>query len=956
MIFKRILSATVLTLGVCTYAIAGAGPKAVDNAYINWSWPTVVSKMEADMTVLSIPSVGTPSFLSNEIGLWDANNNYVTESYIGFQHNFQNTGRRSALFSIWDATGATAGTGGICQPFGGEGVGQQCFIPYDWVAGKSYRVRVVHDSGVNFSGYVIDLSTTPPTETLIGQIQAPAQNLAKTSGSPVGVGGDMSQWVEWFGSQPGGCANIPYTKVIRGQPFGNGGAVQPTSGNQKYTYYDDPLRCHNLGSWAASGTDSYMEQGNPGISSAQQLVAASGQFVYASTTAAGCGGGGLRADSNGAGDCSQITRVALPDGKVALQADDGYYLSCTNGGGSTVTALSHIAGINESFTESTISGKVYYQSANGKYLTAVNGGGGELRCDGVSTGANQGFISLSNIATMASVTVSSESAATSQQGIKAIDGNVGGFPNEQQREWATQGESAGAWIQLNWSSPVTVSGVTLYDRPNTGDQVLAGTLLFSDGTSVAVGSLPNDAATGLSVTFTSRTISWVKFRIDQAAGGNIGLAEFQVWAGSSISASYSIGGAVSGLSGTGLQLQNGSDVINVSANGSYAFPTYLAPGNTYQVTIKTQPSGQTCTLSNASGTVTSSNATNINVVCTDLWQCLSYTATNSAHVTAQRATKKLNASWKYEYFAKGSNQSLGTVATASTTLKEDPKGYFAPGQCPAAPTPPVINTITNPVVKIVGSTASDIQFEVSLNGTASDINNDIDKVKFDIFMGGVDCAGTTSFSCTYPLSIARTSLPLILDNISQVSATDKTGLTSDVKKIAKLTLPAPSAPVINTLSDPSVKKVSEDAVYVVFDITVTGTASDVDSDLNSVNFAIGADQASCSGTGNFTCVVRKSAAKSSLPLNIDNTGKVTGTDKTGLSSLAKVIPRITLSNVSTSCYTATNSAHRTAARATVKYSSLYYAVGSNTYLGGGTTTTSLQLQSPDYWKKVTSCP
>ncbi|CAN5878109.1 hypothetical protein BH11PSE12_BH11PSE12_32890 [soil metagenome] len=975
MIFKRLLSVAALGLGMCAYATAGGGAKAVDNTYINWSWPSLVSKMEVDMTALFIPPVGTPSFLSNEFQLWDASNNYVAESYIGFQHSYRGSNRRAVLFSIWDATGASAGAGGICQPFGGEGIGQQCFIPYDWVAGKSYRMRVVHDSGLNFSGYVIDLSTTPPTETLIGQIQAPAQNSAKTSGAPVGIAGSMSQWVEHYVDSPGACSNIAYTKVVRGQPFGNGGAVQPTPGKPKYAYYintDDlsyPARCHNLGSWSGSGTDSYMEQGNPGTSSAQQLVAASGKFVYATYTTvtmpkgtipASCGGAGLKSDSTGARDCSQITRVALPGGKVALQVDNGYYLSCTDGGGSTVTASSHYAGDNESFAETTVSGKVYYQSINGKYLTAASSG--DLRCDGADTGANQGFTSLSNVAPSASVTVSSESAATGQQGIKAIDGVVGGFPKDQTKEWVTNGEGVGGWIQLNWSTPVNVSAVTLYDRPNTGDQILAGTLFFSDGSSVAVGALPNDGVAGLSVTFPSRSISWIKFRADQTSSSNIGLAEFQVWAGSSITVKYSVGGIVSGLSGTGLQLQNGSDVLNISANGSYAFPIAMQQGNTYQVTVKAQPSGQSCTVSNASGTVGAASITNINVSCAALWVCKGYTATNAAHKTAARATTKTSL-FTTTYYAVGSSQSMGTSGTTNTSLKEDPQGYFAIGQCPAQPVKPVINTVSSPLVKIVGVSGADVQFEVSLSGTASDANNDIDKVRFDLISNGALCTGTTSFSCTLQIPASKTSLPMNLDNLGQVSATDKTSLNSAAYLIAKLTLPAPSAPVINTLADPIVNKISEDATSVQFDVSVTGTASDPDSDVNTVSFAIGADKATCTGTTSFTCVVRKSVAKTSLPQDLLNVGAVTATDKTGLVSADKIVPKITLSNtVALACFKATNSAHKTAARATSKtvlFTTTYYANGTNDNLGtSGITNTVLQetAAGSGSWKKITACP
>lgn len=123
------------------------------------------------------------------------------------------------------------------------------------------------------------------------------------------------------------------------------------------------------------------------------------------------------------------------------------------------------------------------------------------------------------------VTVSAEEAAYGQTGAKAIDGVIDGYPGDYTREWSS-GQGAGAWIQLTWNQPVTIESVALYDRPNTNDQILAGTLSFSDGANVAVGALPN-AGSAQVVTFSKRTVSWVKFEVTQAAG-TVGLAEFEV--------------------------------------------------------------------------------------------------------------------------------------------------------------------------------------------------------------------------------------------------------------------------------------------------------------------------------------------------------------------------------------------------------------------------------------------
>jgi len=81
---------------------------------------------------------------------------------------------------------------------------------------------------------------------------------------------------------------------------------------------------------------------------------------------------------------------------------------------------------------------------------------------------------------------------------------------------------------------------------------------------------------------------------------------------------FTVGGTVSGLQGTGLVLQNnGGDSLAVGADGSFTFPKALASGASFDVTVRTQPSGptQACTVSNGSGTVGDGNVTSVAVSC-----------------------------------------------------------------------------------------------------------------------------------------------------------------------------------------------------------------------------------------------------------------------------------------------------------------------------------------------------
>jgi PKD repeat protein len=88
---------------------------------------------------------------------------------------------------------------------------------------------------------------------------------------------------------------------------------------------------------------------------------------------------------------------------------------------------------------------------------------------------------------------------------------------------------------------------------------------------------------------------------------------------------YSIGGSVSGLEGSGLVLQNNAgDDLSIDANGGFTFSTELLDGSSYTVTVKTQPTSpnQTCSISNGSGVVAGANVTDVNVDCVDRQEVL----------------------------------------------------------------------------------------------------------------------------------------------------------------------------------------------------------------------------------------------------------------------------------------------------------------------------------------------
>ena len=76
---------------------------------------------------------------------------------------------------------------------------------------------------------------------------------------------------------------------------------------------------------------------------------------------------------------------------------------------------------------------------------------------------------------------------------------------------------------------------------------------------------------------------------------------------------------MAGLSGgtSVILVNNGTDPITVSGNGTFTFDQQIAAGSGYSVTVQTQPIGETCLVTNGSGTIDSEgdDVTTVTVTC-----------------------------------------------------------------------------------------------------------------------------------------------------------------------------------------------------------------------------------------------------------------------------------------------------------------------------------------------------
>ena len=97
--------------------------------------------------------------------------------------------------------------------------------------------------------------------------------------------------------------------------------------------------------------------------------------------------------------------------------------------------------------------------------------------------------------------------------------------------------------------------------------------------------------------------------------------------------SYTIGGTISGLAGSGLVIQNnGGDNISITENGDFTFATAQIDATDYAVTVLANPTvpNQTCIVTSDSGTIADADVTNVAVVCTTNKYTIGGTATGVA--------------------------------------------------------------------------------------------------------------------------------------------------------------------------------------------------------------------------------------------------------------------------------------------------------------------------------------
>jgi hypothetical protein len=234
----------------------------------------------------------------------------------------------------------------------------------------------------------------------------------------------------------------------------------------------------------------------------------------------------------------------------------------------------------------------------------------------------------------------------------------------------------------------------------TGPFTVGGTVIGLLGTGLV---LNNNSAedlpitgTGASIPFTFKTAVTGKYSVTVKTQPSTPTQSCSVSAGSGTAAAnitniqitcgtvVTVGGTVSGLTGTGLVLlDNGGDPLTVTGTGmvNFTFATPLSTGVQYAVTVGTQPSNpaQTCTVSNGSGTANSSVNT-VQVLCPQPTFTIGGTVVGL--VTGAGDTVELQNNGGDNIFVTGNNQSFTFPTQVTNNGAYNVSIFFGPTSQP----------------------------------------------------------------------------------------------------------------------------------------------------------------------------------------------------------------------------------------------------------------------------------
>ncbi|MBD3815395.1 MAG: hypothetical protein IE913_02840 [Halothiobacillus sp.] len=207
---------------------------------------------------------------------------------------------------------------------------------------------------------------------------------------------------------------------------------------------------------------------------------------------------------------------------------------------------------------------------------------------------------------------------------------------------------------------------------------------------------------------------------------------------------------------------NGTDTLSINSTGGFTFPTALASGSTYNISISLQPSGQTCTVTNGAGTVDTSNVTNIGVNCVTITHtvnaAISGLSAGSTMTLQNNTTDSLTASADGTY---PFSQKIAEGATYAVTVATQPTGQTCTvsngsgtmGTTDVTASVSCVSTPTHSVGGTLSGLAQNAIVQVSLNNGGSSITVPLSA------NGSFTLSDTVAEGSSYAVTIATANQP-----------------------------------------------------------------------------------------------------------------------------------------------------------------------------------------------------
>jgi trimeric autotransporter adhesin len=316
------------------------------------------------------------------------------------------------------------------------------------------------------------------------------------------------------------------------------------------------------------------------------------------------GGGALLLTANGAFTfASPVASGVAYDVTVATQPTNPSQ-TCTVGNGTGTISSSNIANVEVACTTSAFSVGGSVTGLAGSGLTLRNNGGNDLA---LSASGTFNFTSPVLSGATYQVTVATQPVNPSQTcSVTNSSGmiSISGISN------VTVSCTTNSYAIGGFVSNLVGSGLTL--RNNGGNDVALSTSGTFNFTS------PVLSGATYQVTIATQPVNPSQTCAVANDAGVVGGSDVNVTI-SCTTNSFAIGGTVSGLLGSHVQLQlNGGGDLQVASNGSFQFTGTVLSNEAYVVSVLTQPVGpaQTCVLKGAVGTVTNTAIDSVNVTCT----------------------------------------------------------------------------------------------------------------------------------------------------------------------------------------------------------------------------------------------------------------------------------------------------------------------------------------------------